>query len=160
MLSLFYQLLGIFNQYDCNRYAFGVCSEDSPSVVAKITTDYFIKFIKKDIIRKIFLPDETALKREHSEQPDKNTPHYELSSAICDDKIPTTGYSLTDILQAVEQLDKECSSVYVLYMAGLSVKQISERVDKPENETKKIIKKAGKQLEITLEKKGTIKNFV
>ena len=150
MLSLFYQLLGIFNQYDCNRYAFGVCSEDSPSVVAKITTDYFIKFIKKDIIRKIFIPDKTALKREYSEQPDKNTPHYELRSDVCEDKIPTNGYSLADILQAVEQLDKECRSIYVLYMAGLSVRQISERVDKPENETEKIIKKAEKQLETAL----------
>ena len=149
MLSLLCQLLGIFNQHDCN-YAFGVCSEDSPSVVTRITSDYFIKFIKKDIIRKIFLPDETALKREHSEQPDKNTPHYELRSAICEDKIPTTGYSLADILQAVEQLDKECRSVYVLYMAGLSVRQISERVNTPENETEKIIKKAGKQLETAL----------
>ncbi|MBQ7823321.1 MAG: sigma-70 family RNA polymerase sigma factor, partial [Bacteroidaceae bacterium] len=55
-----------------------------------------------------------------------------------------------DILQAVEQLDKECRSVYVLYMAGLSVRQISERVNTPENETEKIIKKAGKQLETAL----------
>ena len=151
MLSLLYQLLGIFNQSNRYQYVFDTNCSNEFSIFTRITSNYFIKFVKKDIIRKIFIPDKTALKREYSEQPDKNTPHYELRSDVCEDKIPTTGYSLSDILQAVEQLDKECRSVYVLYMAGLSVKQISERVNTPENETEKIIKKAGKQLEITLE---------
>ena len=150
MLLLLYQLLGIFNQSNRYQYVFDTNCRNEFSVVTRITSGYFIKFIKKDIIRKIFIPDKTALKREYSEQPDKNTPHYELRSDVCEDKIPTNGYSLTDILQAVEQLDKECRSIYVLYMAGLSVKQISERVDKSENETAKIIKKAGKQLETAL----------
>lgn len=150
MLSLLCQLLEIFNQSNCYQYVFDTNCSNGFSIVTRITSDYFIKFIKKDIIRKIFIPDETALKREHSEQPDKNTPHYELRSDVCEDKIPTTGYSLADILQAVEQLDKECRSIYVLYMEGLSVTQISERVNTPENETEKIIKRAGKQLETAL----------
>ena len=150
MLSSLYQLLGICNQSNRYQYVFDTNCSNEFSVVTRITSGYFIKFIKKDISRKIFLPDETALKREYSEQPDKHAPHYELRSGVCEDKIPTNGYSLTDILQAVEQLDEESRSIYVLYMAGLSVKQISERVNKPENETEKIIKRAGKQLEIAL----------
>ncbi len=151
MFSSLCRILEIFNQSDCYQYAFVVCGRKGPSIATRITFGLIKKFIGQGILRKIFLPDETSLKKEHSELPDDKTPHYELSADTCVNEILLNGYSLADIMRAVEMLDIEYRSVYVLYMAGLSVKQVSERLNKPEDETARVIEVARRRLDSALE---------
>ncbi len=104
------------------------------------TTLFYGKFTFKSLFKDFFIPDKDSLLKEQQEffDPDGNPDRYDEPLSL---KIPT----ISELVTAIELLN-DCNSLIVkMYMAGMSKKEISEKLDLPQ---KLIEKQIATNLEI------------
>lgn len=111
------------------------------------TKDKYVKFILGKTVKKIFLPDEDSVIREYSVLYN-NTIFLKDHVIFFDDSedFAKDFFGIKEITTVIDTLDNETKQVFSLFLAGYSVKEISDRIKIPEVIIKKQIVAAKKQL--------------
>ena len=104
-----------------------------------VTTNGTKKFIPQ-VIRELFLPNKRTLR--YLRMPGNKTSHSSgwVDKCFDEDDAVSRNYTLQEILNIVASLHPTYKSIYEMYMAGITPKEISDMVQMPEKKIARLIR--------------------
>lgn len=112
--------------------SYRICFRKKLSIIRTISFNG--KFSFESLFREFFIPDKIALLNEQKEffDPDNHSDRYNEPPFS---KIPT----ISELVTAINRLNKYNNLIIKMYMAGISMKEISDKLNLPEDLVKRRI---------------------
>lgn len=112
--------------------SYRICFRKKLSIIR--TNSFNGKFSFESLFREFFIPDKIALLNEQKEffDPDNHSDRYNEPPFS---KIPT----ISELVTAINRLNKYNNLIIKMYMAGISMKEISDKLNLPEDLVKRRI---------------------